>query len=525
MDTLQLLLLSALSLFSLSFLVKSLIRPRNKKRMAPMAPGAWPVIGHLAVFDNGQPTHVTFGNMADVHGPVFMTKLGSVNVLIINSQEVAKEIYTVHDKLLNRPVPTTASTLMGYNGSFFSFSPERSYWREIRRIAISEMLSTAVVDMQHSRAREVDVAFRDFYQKWEQKGEPEKGVLVDMKQELHDLTQNISLMMIAGKRYFGESPNCEIEEARRCSKLIRDFFDYFGVFLFSDLVPFLGWLDWKVKKAMKRTGSELDKILDAWVEEHKIKRKDCGSAIEKNFLDRLIDIFAQHKNPGLDDAHTTTKAICLNLVLSGPEAAIVVLVWAVSLLVNNPHVLRKAQEELNRTIGKDRVVEESDLKDLVYLQAIFKETFRLYPPVALTAYRTVIEDFDIANGIFHVPAGTQLLVNAWKIHRDPNMWSNPEKFEPERFLTSNKEVDVGKQNYKLLPFGLGRKACPAVPLGMRMVQYILARFLHSFDVVRPSSEYVDMTGSNGLVNLKATPLEVFITPRLHKSLYHVDHKA
>lgn len=125
--------------------------------------------------------------------------------------------------------------------------------------------------------------------------------------------------------------------------------------------------------------------------------------------------------------------------------------------------------------------------------------------------------------LFHVhKLGTQLLVNAWKIHRDPSLWSNPESFEPERFLTVNRKVYISGRNYKLLPFGLGRKACPAIPLGLRMVQYILARLLQSFDVVRPSSQEVDMTENSGLLNLKATPLEVFITPRLRKSLYKMD---
>ncbi|CAA7027551.1 unnamed protein product [Microthlaspi erraticum] len=500
--------------------MKSLLGPKNKKRMAPMAPGAWPLIGHLRAFDNGEPSHVTFGAMADVLGPVFMTKLGSINLMMISSQEVAKEIYTVHDKVLNRPT-VTASKVLGYNDSFLSFSPERSYWREMRKISVSEILSTAVVDMQCSRAGEVEVTLRDLYRKWEQKGGPKNGVLVDMRQEFHDLIQNISLMMVAGKRYFGGSPNCDTGEARRCRKLIREFLDSFGVFLFTDHVPCLGWLDWRTKKGMKRTASELDKIVEAWVEEHK-KRTNSGGDINKTFLGRLIEIFEQHKNQGLGDAHTTTKALCLNLVLSGPEAATVVLIWAVSLLVNDPHVLSKAQEELNRKIGKDRVVEESDLKDLVYIQAILKETFRLYPPLTLTGYRDVMEDFNISNGNFHVPAGTQLLVNAWKMHRDPKLWSNPEEFEPERFLTLNREVDVSGQSYKFFPFGLGRKACPAIPLGMRMVHYVLARFLHSFDVARPSSQEVDMTGNNGLVNLKATPLEVFITPRLNRSLYHME---
>ncbi|VVB15327.1 unnamed protein product [Arabis nemorensis] len=499
-----------------------------------MLPGAWPLIGHIRAwplignlrpFDNGEPDHVTFGTMADIYGPTFMTKFGSFNALVINSHEVAKEIFTLHDKVLTRPIPT-ASKIMGYNNSFMSFSPDRSYWREMHKIAVSEFFSTLVVDkLKYTRAREVDVSFRELYRKWEQKGGPNKGVLVDMSQEVHDLTQNISLMMIAGKRYFGGRPNCEIKEARRCSKLIRDFIDYFGVYLFTDFIPHLGWLDWRIKWGMKRTGNELDKIVEGWVEEQKKKRNDSGVGIEKTFLEILIEIFEQRKNPGLVDAHTTTKALCLNLVLSGSETDIAVLIWGVSLLVNNPHVLRKAQEELNHTIGKDRVVEESDLKDLVYLQAIVKEVLRLYPPVPLTAYRNVMEDFEIANGNFHVPAGTQLLVNSWKIHRDPNLWSNPQNFEPERFLTSNREADVGGRSYKFFPFGLGRQICPAIPLGMRTVQYVLARFFHSFDVARPSNLDVDMTENSGMVNLKATPLEVIITPRLHKSLYHVDRSV
>ncbi|KAG2319403.1 hypothetical protein Bca4012_054350 [Brassica carinata] len=524
MDLVQLLLLSVVSLFSVSYLlIKSLFCPKNKKHLPPMAAGAWPIIGHLRAFDNGQNTHITLAALSDVYGPVFMTKVGSVNTIIVNSQDIAKEIYTVHDKVLNRPAPA-ASKLLGYNGSFLTFSNESSYWREMRKIAVSEILSTSVMDMlKHTRAREVDVAFRELYNKWEHKGESQKGVLVDMKQELHDLTTNISLMMIAGKRYFGASLNCEIQEAMRSKKLIRDFIDYMGVYLLSDLIPPLGWLEWRIKRDMKKTASKIDEVLEAWVEEHKNKRMDSGEGFEKTILDILIEIFEQQKNLTPDDARTTTKAICLNLVLSGSDTAIAVLVWAVSLLVNNPHVLRKAQDELNQTTGKDRVVEESDLKDLVYLQAIVKETLRLYPPIPLIAYREVTEAFDIANGRFHVPSGTQLLVNAWKIHRDPSLWSNSVSFEPERFLTINREIDVGGQSYKLLPFGLGRKACPAIPLGMRMVQYILARVLQSFDVARPSSQDVDMTGNSGLVNLKATPLEVFITPRLHKSLYRMDH--
>ncbi|CAF1709742.1 unnamed protein product [Brassica oleracea var. botrytis] len=212
---------------------------------------------------------------------------------------------------------------------------------------------------------------------------------------------------------------------------------------------------------MKRTAKELDEVVESWVEEHKKRRDEC----EKHYLDLLIEIFKNREIPGTTHgAHTTTKAICLNMVFAGSEPAIVVLVWAVSLLVNNPHELRKAQEELDQKIGRDRVVEESDLNDLTYLHAIVKETLRLYPPLPLTTYRYVMEGFDIANGNFHVPAGTQVLVNEWKVQRDPNFWLEPELFKPERVLTSQEIENNVSGMGMLFPFGLGRCSCPAIPL-------------------------------------------------------------
>ncbi|KAG2290908.1 hypothetical protein Bca52824_037577 [Brassica carinata] len=245
--------------------------------------------------------------MAEVLGPVFAMKLGSYKVLIISSQEVAKECYTIHDKVIDR-IDLTASKILGYDGSFLTFSPCGPYWKGMRKIATSELFSTATIDkFKGSREREVDMAFKDLYMRWE--GGAKKGVvLVDMKRALQDLVANMSLMMIAGKRYFGAAPNCEAGEARRYGKLIQDYFDYFGLYLLSDVIPSLGWLEWKIKRDMKRTAKELDEVVESWVEEHKKRRDEC----EKHYLDLLIEIFKNREIPGTTHgAHTTTKAICL----------------------------------------------------------------------------------------------------------------------------------------------------------------------------------------------------------------------
>ncbi|KAK9271354.1 hypothetical protein L1049_026944 [Liquidambar formosana] len=205
-------------------------------------------------------------------------------------------------------------------------------------------------------------------------------------------------------------------------------------------------------------------------------------------------------------------------VLSGStDTTTITLVWALSLLLNNRNALKKAQEELDFHIGKERQVEESDMENLVYLQAILKETLRLYPAAPLSGPHESMEDCIV--GGYHVPKGTRLVVNIWKIHRDPRVWLDPYEFRPERFLTTHKDVDLRGQHFELIPFGSGRRMCPGLSLSVQVIQLTLASLLHGFDIATISNEPVDMRESFGLTILKATPLEVLLTPRLSSHLY------
>ena len=205
------------------------------------------------------------------------------------------------------------------------------------------------------------------------------------------------------------------------------------------------------------------------------------------------------------------------MILGGTDTTTVTLTWAISLLLNNPNVLKKAQEELNIHVGKDRKVNELDIGKLVYLQAIVKETFRLYPTVPLGGRREFTEDCTV--GEYHVPCGTRLIVNQWKLQRDARVWPEPLEFRPERFMTTHKNVDVKGLDFELIPFGAGRRACPGITLGLQMLHLVLANFLHGFEISSPSSAPIDMSESTGLTNMKATPLEILLKPRLSSNLY------
>ena len=137
--------------------------------------------------------------------------------------------------------------------------------------------------------------------------------------------------------------------------------------------------------------------------------------------------------------------------------------------------MKHAQEELDLKVGRDRWVEQSDIQNLVYLKAIVKETLRLYTTAPLSVPHEAMEDCHV--GGYHIPKGTRLLVNAWKLHRDPAVWSNPEEFQPERFLTSHATIDVVGQHFELIPFGSGRRSCPGINLALQMLHLTIARLL------------------------------------------------
>ncbi|KAK9944739.1 hypothetical protein M0R45_010291 [Rubus argutus] len=205
------------------------------------------------------------------------------------------------------------------------------------------------------------------------------------------------------------------------------------------------------------------------------------------------------------------------LILAGSDTTSISLTWTLALLLNNRHALKLAQEELDRTVGRHRWVEDTDLKNLVYLQAIVKETLRLYPPAPLSLPHEAMEDCKV--GGFHIPKGTHLFVNLWKLHRDPSVWSDPEVFSPERFLTSQAGVDASGQHFEFIPFGSGRRVCPGITFAFQVIHLTLARLIQGFELGTPMDKAVDMTEGLGITMPRATSLEVILTPRLASRLY------
>nr|XP_025876175.1 geraniol 8-hydroxylase-like [Oryza sativa Japonica Group] len=207
-----------------------------------------------------------------------------------------------------------------------------------------------------------------------------------------------------------------------------------------------------------------------------------------------------------------------NLVAGGADTSAVTVEWAMSEVLKNPAILAKATKELDNVVGSGRLVTESDIPHLPYVDAIMKETMRMHPVAPLLIPRMSREDATVAG--YDVPAGTRVLVNTWTISRDPSLWDSPEEFRPERFVGS--EIDVKGRDFELLPFGTGRRMCPGYSLGLKVIQLALANLLHAFSWNLPdgiAAGELSMEEIFGLTMPRKIPLLAVVKPRLPDHLY------
>ncbi|GAB4840717.1 hypothetical protein Ancab_039651 [Ancistrocladus abbreviatus] len=492
----------------------------NQRRgtiLAPIVPGAWPILGHLLQLDPNKPIWHTFGDIADKHGAVVMIKLGMKNSLIVSSWEAAKECFTTNDLALATRPNTSVGRYLAYDNAMFAVAPFGEYWQEMKiKLTKGELISPRTLELvKHQRFSEIEAFIKELYCL-----SKDQSATVVMSEMLMNLAINIMSKTINGRRIFNTFAGAADDEGRTFVRVLNEFQYAEAQTVVADLIPypFSDWLDPQgFIKLMKRIAKDFDSILQGWIDEHRKRRSMDGPRSDQDFIDFTLSAI---ENGSVSSEHATAtgiKSTYVALIIAGTSTIPITVIWALCLLLNDEHALKCAQEELDRKIGRDRWVEESDVKTLDYLQAIIYETLRLYPPGPLGFPHEAREDCSISG--YHIPKGTFLFLNFWKVHRDSRIWTDPDKFMPERFLTSHETYDASKYHFQCIPFGLGRRSCPGMPLAQRVMHLLLARILQGFNLSRPTDMPVDMSEKNGVVLHKALPLEVTITPRLHPKLY------
>nr|UJH93408.1 cytochrome P450 [Echinochloa crus-galli] len=481
---------------------------RNGKgaRQLPPSPPAVPFLGHLHLVKT--PFHAALVRLAARHGLVFSLRMGSRRAVVVSSPECARECFTEHDvSFANRPL-FPSMRLLAFDGAMLFVSSYGPHWRNLRRVAAVQLLSAhRVACMTPAIAAEVRAMVRRMDHA--AAAAPGGAARVQLKRRLFELSLSVLMETIARTKTFRTEANADTDmspEAHEFKQIVDQIIPYLGTANRWDYLPVLRWLDVfgvrnKILDAVSRRDAFLSRLIDA-----ERRRLDDGSESESEKKSMIAVLLTLQKSEPEVYTDTMIMALCTNLFGAGTETTSTTTEWAMSLLLNHPEKLKKAQAEIDAAVGTSRLVTADDVPHLAYLQSIIHETLRLYPAAPLLLPH--LSSADCKVGGYDVPRGTMLLVNVYAIHRDPAVWEDPAAFRPERF-----ENGKAAEGRLLMPFGMGRRKCPGETLALRTVGLVLGALVQCFDWDRVDGVEVDMTEGGGLTMPRAVPLEAMCRPR------------
>ncbi|KAM1492454.1 hypothetical protein PS1_024743 [Malus domestica] len=230
----------------------------------------------------------------------------------------------------------------------------------------------------------------------------------------------------------------------------------------------------------------------------KLQQRDYLNLKDASLLRFLVDM----RGTDVDDRQLRDDL--MTMLIAGHETTAAVLTWAVFFLAQNPSKMKKAQEEIDSVLGQDGPTYES-IKKLEYTRLIAVESLRLFPQPPLLIRRSLKPDklpggYNGAKDGYAVPAGTDLFISVYNLHRSPYFWDNPNEFEPERFLVEKKShvegwagFDPSRSpgalypneiiaDFAFLPFGGGPRKCVGDQFALMESTVALAMLLQKFTV-------------------------------------------
>jgi cytochrome P450 len=173
----------------------------------------------------------------------------------------------------------------------------------------------------------------------------------------------------------------------------------------------------------------------------------------------------------------------VTLLLAGHETTASTLSWTFHLLDEHPEVQRRLHDEAVEVLG-DRLPTYDDLHRLTYTAMVIEEVMRLYPPVWLLPRKAQAAD---QIGGYDVPAGADVLICPYTLHRHPAFWDAPERFDPERF-DPGRVAD--RPRYAYIPFGAGPRFCVGNNLGMLEAAFVVAVVSRELRLTKPAGATV-----------------------------------
>ncbi|EEF42493.1 cytochrome P450 89A2 [Ricinus communis] len=494
------------SLFNLFF---------HAKRLPP-GPPTVPILGNLLWLlkfsKNFSSIEPLLRQLRAKYGPVVTLYLGSRPSIFITTHEAAHRALVQTGSLFaSRPPALTTSSIFFSNQHTVSTAPYGALWRLLRRNFMSRIHPSRLHLYSHGRKWALSVLKNKLMADVDQSSN-NTGIVVVVGHFQHAMFCLLVCMCFGEK--LEDNVIREIEAVQRASltNFIRfnvfNFIPKLGKVLFPSL--------WKQLLEIRRNQENvLLPLIKARQEEHKC---DMNRA---SYVDSLLHLRIPDSGREFSDGELVS--LCSEFINGGTDTSTTTLQWVMANLVKQQEIQKKLLKEINSVTEEGREIEEEYLKKMPYLKAVILETLRRHPPGHFILPRAVTEEIKF-NG-YDIPKNAIVNFTVAEMGWDPKVWEDPMEFKPERFMNNNGEekeeeevilFDIkGIREIKMMPFGAGRRVCPAISMALLHLEYFVANLVRDFEWNDENGcgEGVDLSEIQEFTMVMKNPLKVRITPR------------
>ncbi|XP_010553430.1 PREDICTED: cytochrome P450 77A3 [Tarenaya hassleriana] len=477
------------------------------RRNLPPGPPGWPLVGNL-VGVLLQRRHFVFmmRDLRKKYGPIFTMQMGQRTMIIVTDEKLIHEALVQRGATFaSRPRDSPIRLMFSVGKCAINSAEYGPLWRILRRNFVTELITP-------TRVRQCS-----WIRKWAMENHMNRIKTESVEKGLVEVMSNCRLTICSILICLCFGAKITEEEIKCIESVLKDVMLITSPQL-PDFLPMLTPLFRRqVKQAKELRKRQLDCLVPLirkrrlFVKKRENPNAEMVSPIGAAYVDSLFDLKCGERELG-DEEYVT---LCSEIVSAGTDTSATTVEWALLHLVTDETVQQKLYDEIDSVVGKNSVVEEDDVEKMPYLEAVVKETLRRHPPGHFLLSHATVKDTEL--GGYEIPAGAYLeFYTAW-VTENPEIWPDPGNFRPERFLTGGEGFNsdwTGTRGVTMLPFGAGRRICPAWSLGILHIKLMLARMVHSFKWVSDPGHPPDPTETYAFTVVMKNPLKARILPRI-----------
>lgn len=500
-----------------TFLLQALLSVKRNKRLPP-SPHTIPIIGNifwlLKSSKNFADLEPVLRYLRSKYGSIVTIHIGSTPAIFITTHEAAhRALVTNGTVFAGRPWALPTTLVFFPNQHSVSTSQYGPTWRLLRQNLMRIIHPLRLQSYSHCRK----IALHTL----------KKRILADIELgnkaiPIYDHLMH-SMYALLSHMCFGE--NFDDETVRNIRMVHDDVIHNFIRFNVLNFLPILSKIVFRKlwKELLEIRQNQVNTLLPIIKARRQLTKSKFGEEKKEGFI-AYVDTFFDVKLPDSGRKLTDEEivSLCSEFMLAGTDTTATTWLWAMANLVKNQNIQENLFDKISQVMKPGEEIEEKHLKKMPYLKAVILETIRRHPPGHFMLPRAVTHD-TIMDG-YYIPKNAIVNCLVAEFGWDPNVWEDPMQFKPERFVRNGQGegeegeggdgFDIkGHSEIKMMPFGAGRRICPAISMSMLHIEYFVANLVRDFKWTLEDGCEVDMSERQAFTVIMNNPLQPYVSAR------------